>query len=94
MRINPITNMPYQIPACASAHFNMRLRPIQKLAIKKLSKQQKITMSKKVLEIFDFYFTHAVPDEFWNDPGLHVREKNSKDSLETLQKVLDLLKQV
>jgi hypothetical protein len=80
--------MPYQIPACASAKFNLRLKPVQKMAIKKLSKKQKISMSKKVLEIFDFYFTHAVPVWFWNDPSLHVPDKSMQNSsLDDFQKV-------
>jgi len=87
--------MPYQIPACAFAQFKPRLKPIQKMAIKKLSKQQKLSMPKKVLEIFDFYFAYAVPVEFWNDPSLHNPDKSTQNSSwDGLQKVWNFIKSV
>jgi hypothetical protein len=95
MKINPATKMPYKIPACASAQFNLRLKPVQKNAIKKLSKQQKLSMSKKVLEMFDFYFAHAVPVEFWNDPSLGKPEKTTeKSTWDGMQKVWNFFKGV
>lgn len=88
MKINPFTNMPYQMPARASAQLNIRLKPIQKMAIKKLSKQNKLSMSKKVLEILDLYFANAVPVEFWNDPSLVKAEKTPDNpSWNGIQKV-------
>jgi hypothetical protein len=66
MMINTKTNMPF-IPSIASEKLNVRLKPAQKLAIKKLGVLQKQSMSKAVLDIFDYYFSNAVPQDFWRN---------------------------
>jgi hypothetical protein len=78
MKINPKTNMPYHIPSVASEKLNVRLKPAQKWAIKKLGIQNRQSMSKAVLEIFDFYFENAISSNFWNDIYSYSNQKSGK----------------
>jgi hypothetical protein len=78
MKINPKTNMPYHIPSVASEKLNIRLKPAQKWAIKKLGIQNRQSMSKAVLEIFDFYFENAIPSNFRNDIYSYSNQKSEK----------------
>jgi hypothetical protein len=74
MKINLKTNM----PSVASEKLNIRLKPAQKWAIKKLGIQNRQSMSKAVLEIFDFYFENAIPSNFWNDIYSYSNQKSGK----------------
>jgi hypothetical protein len=67
MKINPRLNMPYHIPSIASAKLDLRLKPRVKNGIRLLAAKKKTSMSKQVLEIFDYYFENAVGNDFWKD---------------------------
>ena len=89
MKINPKTNMPFHMPSVASEKLNVRLKPAQKWAIKKLGIQNRQSMSKAVLEIFDFYFENAVPRNFWNDIYSYSDQKTGTKP--KIQRVTDFL---
>lgn len=97
MKINPKTNMPFHIPSIASEKLNVRLKPAQKWAIKKLGIQNRQSMSKAVLEIFNFYFENAVPSNFWDDieiydPAFKEEQSNLSKNQMALQGVEDFFK--
>ncbi len=66
MRIKPKTKNPYKT-SIKSEKLNVRLRPAQKAAIKKLGVLRNQSMSKVSLEIFNYYFENAIQSDFWND---------------------------
>ena len=67
MRINPRTNAPFHIPSTACAKLDLRLKPRVKNGIRLLAAKKKTSMSKQVLEIFDYYFENAVGNDFWKN---------------------------
>lgn len=75
MKINQKNLLPFQIPSVASDKLNVRLRPAQKAAIKKLGVLRNQSMSKVSLEIFNYYFENAIQNDFWKN----IYEYSDKD---------------
>jgi hypothetical protein len=75
-------SLPFQISSVASDKLNVRLRPAQKAAIKKLGVLRNQSMSKVSLEIFNYYFENAIQNDFWKDIYEYSdnRNQSGKDS--------------
>lgn len=81
IEIDPKTNMPVNIDSRATENLALRLTPSYKAAIKSLSLEMDRSMTKTALIIFDYYFTHAVPNDFFDDLDTdQTKNKKSKDS--------------
>jgi len=67
---NP-NGIPKKLQSIASERINIRLKPIEKLGIRKLASIKKETMSKSLLRILDFYYQNAIPSDFWKDINVY-----------------------
>jgi len=86
MKINKKNSLPFQIPSVASDKLNVRLRPAQKAAIKKLGVLRNQSMSKVSLEIFNYYFENAIQNDFWKD--IYEYSDNRNQSGENSGKIM------
>ena len=89
MKINKKNSLPFQISSVASDKLNIRLRPAQKAAIKKLGVLRNQSMSKVSLEIFNYYFENAIQNDFWKDIYSYSDQKSGNKP--KIQRVTDFL---
>ena len=101
IRINPKTNAPTNVPKCASEHLSLRITPSLKKYFRNQSSSLKLSMSKYVLNIFDYHLDHLsnecplYKDGYkHNDNHKAGRSKAGGSSWDGFQKVWNFVKGV